>query len=166
MRVSNCQTSVEQLAPGKRSKAEHYIVMRSGLRGSLSYRQGPRTCFELTKIHGEQAKVCLNRPMKTFGDMTEQLASRQNIIQNKGFFEAAFKLYINSSGQIRQGAASRAVKKTKRKPGDKSGLGGADRLALALRRLDLTYDTEAMAAEELMGVLPREFSKWKQGVGV
>lgn len=150
----------EQLAPGKRSRPEHYMVIRSGLRGSLAYRQGPRTCYELTKIHGDKARVCLNRSMKVFGDMTEQLASRQSIALNKGFFEAACKLYVNEKGQIRLGAASRPKKQAKRKPGDMTGFGGADRLALSLQRLDLTYDTEVMGATNLIGILPREFSKW------
>ena len=150
----------EQLAPGKRSKEEHYIVVRSGQRGSLAYRHGVRTSYELVLVHGEKAQVCLNRAMKTFGDLTEQLASRQNVAHNRGFFEAAHKLYVNDKGKIRSGAASRAKKPNLRKPGEMSGFGGADRLALTLRRLDLTYDTEIMEAGELIRVLPREFRKW------
>lgn len=150
-----------QLAPGKRSRPEHYIVTRVGPRGSLEYRHGARTSYELVKIHGEKAQVCLNRSMSTFGDMTEQLASRQNIAHNKGFFEVAFELYVNKKGQIKKGAASRPQKKEKRQTGDKTGFGGASRLALALRRLDLTRDTEVMMASDLLTVLPNEFiKKW------
>ncbi|PLY00758.1 MAG: hypothetical protein C0623_06620 [Desulfuromonas sp.] len=150
-----------QLAPGRRSRSEHYIVTRNSLKGSLAYRQGPRTSYELVKIHCENACVCLNRPMKTFGDMAEQLASRQNIAYNKGYFEAACKLYVRN-GSIRRGAASRAKKPSKRAPGDKTGFGGADRLAKAVRRLDLTYDIISMHSEEMLETLPKEFDKWQE----
>jgi len=98
--------------------------------------------------------------MPTFGEMTEQLASRQTLAHNRGFFQTAYELYVGD-GKLRKGASSKPKKLRNRKPGDKTGLGSARRLATALQRLDLTYDTEVMDASGICSVLPKEFSKWE-----
>lgn len=151
----------KQLSAKKVARTEHYIVTRKGSTGSLAYRHAARTSFELAKVHGEAARICLSGPMQTFGDMTEQLASRQTIARNVGFFQAAYSLYFDGQ-KLRRGAASKPKKPKERKPGDRTGLGGARRLAIALQRLDLTYDTEIMDSSSIRLVLPREFARWNQ----
>jgi hypothetical protein len=146
-------------AKGKRRK-EHYIVTRKGSMGSLAYRQAARTSYELVYIHGEHSLVCLSVGMATFGDMAEQLASRQTLAHNRGFFQTAYELYVRN-GKLRRGASSKPTKVQIRQPKDKTGLGSARRLAIALQRLDLTYDTETMNATNISAVLPREFSRWR-----
>jgi hypothetical protein len=143
---------------GKRRK-EHYIVIRKGSRGSLAYRQAARTSFELVHIHSHHSLVCLSVGMATFGDMAEQLASRQTLAHNLGFFQTAYELYVRN-GKLRRGASSKPKKLRTRKPGDKTGLGSARRLATALQRLDLTHDTEIMEANGIVAVLPKEFNRW------
>ena len=145
-------------AKGIRRK-EHYVVVRKGSAGSLAYRNAPRTSFELFYIHGENARICLSAQMATFGDLTEQLASRQSISHNVGFFKIAVELYIKN-GKLVAGAASKLKPIKLRAPNDKSGLGSVRRLALALQRLDLTFDTEEMTSEDMKKVLPKEFNKF------
>ena len=140
-------------------RAEHYVVTRKGSAGSLAYRQAPRTSYELVKIHGECATICLKSQMHTYGDMTEQLASRQVIAHNRGFFQTAYDLYI-SGGKLKRGASSKPKKPKDRKTGDRTGLGSVRRLAIALQRLDLTHYTEHMTSGQMKEVLPKEFSKW------
>jgi hypothetical protein len=149
----------EQLSEKGIRRGEHYIPQRSGLRGSLTYRHAARTSYELVHIHGENAQVCLSVPMHTYGDMTEQLASRQTLAHNRGFFTVAARLYLRN-GKLIRGASSRAKPPKKRKAGDRTGFGAGDRLALALKRLDLTFDTQIMDSDGLVAVLPKEFSKW------
>lgn len=148
-----------QLSEKEIRRSEHYLVQRTGMKGSLAYRQAPRSCYELVSIHGENALVCLSVPMHTYGDMTEQLASRQTLAHNKGFFNVAASLYLRG-GKLRRGASSRAKSLKNRKQGDRTGFGGGGRLATALRRLDLTFDTEIMDATNLISVLPKEFRRW------
>lgn len=145
-------------AKGVRRK-EHYVVIRKGSAGSLAYRNAARTSFELFYIHGENARICLSAQMSTFGDLTEQLASRQSISHNIGFFKTAAELYIKN-GKLVTGASSKPKPIKLRAPNDKSGLGSVRRLALALQRLDLTYDTEEMSPEDMRKVLPKEFNKF------
>lgn len=141
-------------------RAEHYLVMRKGSAGSLAYRNAVRTSYELVRIHGRYAQICLRSPMHTFGELTEQLASRQAIAHNKGFFKTASELYLRDDGRLKRGASSKPKKPKDRKPGDSTGLGSVRRLAIALQRLDLTYDTEEMPSEQMTAVLPREFKKY------
>jgi hypothetical protein len=141
-------------------RAEHYVVIRKGSAGSLAYRHSVRTPYELVRIHGRYAQLCLKSPMHTFGELTEQLASRQAIAHNKGFFKTASGLYLRGDGRLKRGASSKPKKPKDRKPGDSTGLGSVRRLAIALQRLDLTYDTEEMPSEQMTAVLPREFRKY------
>jgi hypothetical protein len=151
----------EQLTAKGIRRSEHYIVKRKGSTGSLAYRHAVRTPYELFHIHGKSSEICLRNPMHTFGDMTEQLASRQSIAHNRGFFQAASELYINN-GTLKRGASSKPKKPKDRKPGERSGLGSVRRLAIALQRLDLTYDTDAMLASQMKLVLPKEFRKFAE----
>jgi len=149
-----------QLAPKKMRRAEHYVVVRKGSAGSLAYRHAVRTPYELVHIHDKYAQICLRSPMHTLGELTEQLASRQAIAHNKGFFKTASELYIGGDGRLKRGASSKPKKPKDRKPGDSTGLGSVRRLAIALQRLDLTYDTEEMPSDRMTAVLPREFRKY------
>lgn len=154
------QLSAPTARSKKPKKREHFLVVRHGFKGSLHYRQGPRTAFEMTLVHGEFARVCLSGPMGEFGDMAEQLTSRFNIAHDKGYFRAAYALYLRD-GKLIKGAASRAKKPKNRKPGEWAGLGGAGRLAKAFSRLTITYDTAEMTSEDIVTVLPREFNRFK-----
>lgn len=149
-----------QLAPKKRKMYWCYVVVRKGAVGSLAYRHVLRTAYELFHIHEDDSKICLSVPLHIWSDIEESLASRQTVAHNRGFFKTATSLYI-SEGKVRRGAASKPKKKKLRKIGDKTGYGSVRRLAIALQRLDLTYDTEVMKSSEITGVLPREFNKWQ-----
>ncbi len=140
-------------------RAEHYVVTRKGSAGSLAYRHAARTSFELVHIHGTKAEICLKSPIHTFGEITEALTSRQAIAHSRGFFQTAFEMYMHE-GKMRRGAASKPKKPKDRKPGDRTGFGSVRRLAIALQRLDLTYDTEDMDSAQMSAVLPKEFAKW------
>jgi hypothetical protein len=152
---------LKKYRPGRRFQSnEHFIVMRKGLKGSLAYRQAPRICFELVRVHGAAAKVCLTQPMNTFGDMAEQLASRSYLARNVGFFQAAAKLYLRGD-KVAPGATSYPTPPTRRKVGDKKGYGGMRRFETRLKRLQLVYDTDDMASSDLLALLPKEFAKYR-----
>lgn len=149
----------------KRKREEHYIVDRAKGRTPLVYRNGPRTCYEFVAIHGSNALIALSGPMKTFGEMTEQLASRQTVARNRAYFRAATAIYMDSNGKLKTGANAKPVPKAERKPEDKTGRGSSRRLAIALKRLDLAWDTEVMSEPALVGVLPKEFDQFAKGSG-
>jgi len=148
-----------QLASNGVRRREHYIVQRRGAVGSLAYRHSVRTPFELTHIHSEGARICLGKGMGTWGELAENLTSRQSITHNRGFFRIAKDLYL-ANGVMKRGAASKPKKPRLRKPGDRTGFGSIRRLALALQRLDLTYDTEVIEPTVMRKLLPKEFGKF------
>lgn len=141
----------------KVSKPWHYAVTRRGHSGSLAYRHLARTAYEMFWRHGESSRVMLSVPMDTWGDMSEQLTSRQKVAYHRGYIQAANALYM-SGGKLRRGAAGRVKPRAKRKPGETSGKGGVARLALAVQRLSRTYDTHPIHLSGLLGLLPSEFS--------
>lgn len=146
---------------GKVSKPWHYSVTRRGHSGSLAYRHLARTAYEMYWRHGDASLVMLNVGMSTWGDLSEQLTSRQNVAHHKGYILAANALYL-VDGKLRRGAASRVRPVAKRKPDEKIGRGGVARLALAVRRLCLTYDTHMLPTENMLQLLPKEFTRFLQ----
>ena len=149
-----------QLAPSKVRRSEHYICVRRGSAGSLLHRNASRTAFELVSIHGANAKFALQQKMHTHGQLLESLSASQSIVRNCGFFAAAAKMYVDADGKIKKGATSKPKNPKDRKLGDLSGKGSIRRLPVALRRLDLTYDVDALTSDELVAKLPREYEHW------
>ena len=143
----------------KVSKPWHYTVSRHGHSGSLAYRHLARTAYEMYWRHGQASLVMLNVDMSTWGDLSEQLTSRQNVAYHRGYIQAANALYLKD-GKLRRGAASRVRPIKKRKPGETIGKGGAARLALAVRRLCRTYDTHVLETSDLIDLLPKEFKNF------
>lgn len=143
----------------KASKSWHYTVTRRGHAGSLAYRHLARTAFEMYWRHGENSLVMLYVDMSTWGELSEQLTSRQNVAYNRGYVQAANALYMNN-GTPRRGAASRVRPVRKRRVGETRGRGGAARLALAVRRLCRTYDTHILDTSAMLELLPREFKSF------
>jgi len=141
----------------KDSKSWHYLVTRRGHSGSLAYRHLARTAYEMFSRHGASSRVMLAVPMDTWGDMSEQLTSRQKVAYHRGYIQAANELYM-FEGKLRRGAAGRVRPRAKRKPGETVGKGGVARLALAVQRLSRTYDTHPIPVSGLLGLLPKEFS--------
>jgi hypothetical protein len=143
----------------KVSKYWHYTVTRRGHSGSLAYRHLARTAFEMYWRHGADSIVMLHVDMSTWGDLSEQLTSRQNVAYHRGYIRTANTLYL-SNGGLRRGAASRVRPVSKRKPGETVGRGSVGRLALAVRRLCRTYDTHVLETAEMLKLLPREFTNF------
>lgn len=145
----------------KVSKPWHYVVTRHGHSGSLAYRHLVRTSFEMYWRHGENSSVVLSADMSTWGDLSEQLTSRQNVAYHRGYMQAAKALYM-ANGAVIRGAASRTRNPKKRKPGETRGRGGVARLALAVRRLYRTYDTHALSTAQMLELLPKEFQHFSE----
>ncbi|MGF6486961.1 hypothetical protein [Pseudomonas frederiksbergensis] len=143
----------------KMSKYWHYSIERKGHSGSLAYRHLARTSFEMYWRHGPEALVMLSAKMPTWGDLSEQLTSRQNVVYHRAYIQTANAMYMKE-GEPLTGAANRVKPMKKRKRGDTTGKGGVGRLALAVRRLSRTYDTHTLQPSQMMELLPREFTNF------
>lgn len=142
-------------ASGKRSpKLEYRYVLSSDYRHY--YRHLVRSPWQLAKDHGEASRFLLIAPLKqshplsVHGDILEQFGGRQQILGSRPIIKAANKLYFDGKKlRPRTGVAG-------------NGRGSARRFGMVLRQLDLTYDPECMSDSEFIGILPKEFEKWRK----
>lgn len=119
------------------------------------YRHLVRTPWLLAREHGENSKLLLLRtkdqafPLRTHGEVLEQLGGRSSVLRSKPLIAEANRLYADpGTGRPRPGVTTRSR-------------GGVSRFGAVLRQFDLTYDVENLEDGVLLGLLPREFDRWK-----
>jgi hypothetical protein len=113
---------------------------------------GPYLIYKAFRDDPSQAAILLAGRVEAPGEIVEQLASRQEIIQNKALVEAATKLYLNKS----TGKAKRGVT-------NKDQPGTVRRFADLINQLDINWDLFSMDADHLLNRLPAEFDAFKDG---
>jgi hypothetical protein len=112
---------------------------------------GPYHIYKAYRDNPGLAQIVLFSPVDTITDYTEQLASRQDIVQNKAAIAAATRLYFNpQSGKAKRGAAP-----NQHKPGT------LRRFADLINQLDPTFDLYSMDAVQLLSKLPAEFDAYR-----
>lgn len=112
--------------------------------------RGPVRILRLFKDRPDAAAIVLCQHPQSPGDFVEQLASRQERITNPAIIEDANSLYFNpKTGKPKRGASPNW-----RRPGT------LRRFSDILDQLDLTYDLYSMSADNLVGLLPDEFSTY------
>jgi hypothetical protein len=84
------------------------------------------------------------------GDVVEQLASRQELITNRSVMSVVTTLYFDTT-----------AKKPKKGSGGKAD-GSPRRLADIINQYDLTYDLYALTEDGLLGLLPKEFDRFRR----
>lgn len=142
---------------GKPLAKPHYILQSA----RLSYRLIARTAWDLVSLHKEAAKVALASPKSPWGDMAEQMTSRQEIYAHRSFWPVANALYAMSDGSVKKGVTSQRKKEAQYDPNSKAGLGGVRRLQFTFRQFERTYNLRRMNEGEILELLPTEYSKWR-----
>jgi hypothetical protein len=111
---------------------------------------GPYLIFKAFRENPETAKIVLSGPLDTISDFIEQLASRQDFVQNKAVIGAATALYFDEhTGKPKRGAAD-----TKHSPGT------LRRFVDIINQFEPTWDLYSMTAKQLVAKLPHEFSSY------
>ena len=111
--------------------------------------------FTIARFHkGSVGNSLLWPKVSVHGDMMEQIAARQEFIQNYNILEALDRLYIttNESGQnlLKPGSTEEEVD------------GSVRRFIAVLQQLDRTYDFFGMDSSDILSMLPDEFDGFKQ----
>lgn len=127
----------------------------------LGYRLIARTAWDLVSLHGDAAKVALGSTRSPWGEMAEQMTSRQEIYANRSFWPVASQLYVTSDGAVKVGATSQRNREARRDPKSKAGLGGVRRLPFAFKQFDRTYNLRVMESTAIAALLPMEYKKWR-----
>lgn len=110
---------------------------------------GPYRIYRAHRANPDSALILLGGPFGSHGEVVEQFASRLEIVTNHGVIETLTTLYWDAAG-----------KKLRRGAGGKDA-GSARRLADVLHQFDLTWDLYALTAPCLLGLLPKEFDKFR-----
>lgn len=139
---------------GRRRVGEHARYIPEPNAFQRFYRHlllGPYLVYRAHKDHPAAAGAVLASPVAAPGDMVEQLASRQELVSNVAAMSVATKLYVDDKGNLKRGAGGK-------------GAGSVRRLVDILNQFDLTYDLYAMPSDELLGLLPKEFDRFRTSV--
>jgi len=111
---------------------------------------GAYLVYSVYGLNDDLSKLLLYTPPNIESGFHHQLAQRQSIITNKGLMEAAHLLYISKlESKPKYGAIA------------KNKAGTVYRFIDVIQQLDLNYDLYSMSGEEVLQLLPAEFSKWK-----
>lgn len=109
---------------------------------------GPYRIYTAFRLEPKIALSLLCTPPYQPGEVVEQMTSRQELVTNSSIIEAATKLYVDNKGEShKRGAAGK-------------GPGSARRLADVIAQLDLTWDLYSLSTEEVLTLLPQEFSRF------
>lgn len=142
---------------GKPLAKPHYIMQSP----RLAYRLVARTAWDLVSLHGTAAKVALGSLRSPWGEMAEQMTSRQEIYAHRSFWPVANALYAMPDGSVKKGATSQRQKKDRCDPKSKAGLGGIRRLPFTFKQFERTYNLRQMDSDEITKLLPTEYVKWQ-----
>jgi len=105
----------------------------------------------LTHLEDEKAVLGFNENNYEHNDFIEQIASRQFIISHPNLIEAFSILYFdNTSERPKRGAQSR------------QRAGNIRRFVKIIQQFELTYDIYSMSPEQIIDLMPEEFSGWKR----
>lgn len=140
---------------GRRKVLEtpHYVFKDGGVR--FDFRSSYRHHLWLAwRVYSQNpthpAQALLRLPLSTHPEIVEQVAGRQEFLTIPCLLSAADLLYWDAANRkVRAGVASKKSPATIR------------RLAMVAGQLDLTYDLHAMTGEELLGLLPAEFDRFR-----
>ena len=110
---------------------------------------GPFLIVRAHRDNPERAIAMLCNPLWKPGEIVEQLASRKELVTNRGVIELATRLYYDAENKSFKRGAGSSVK------------GAARRLAALLNQLDLTFYLYGMTADELLALLPKEFDRFR-----
>jgi hypothetical protein len=113
---------------------------------------GPYRIYRAHRDNPDRAMALLCEPVSQPGDIVEQFASRQELVTNRVVMELVKTLYLDQeSNRPRRGAAGK-------------GNGSARRLTDVLNQFDLTWDLHMVKVSDLIGMLPREFDRFRAAI--
>jgi hypothetical protein len=146
---------IDTLAPvqangQRRMLATYSYLLTEGYR--TYFRHLVRQSVVLVGMHGELARLFLTMVKGGIGlnAAAIELATRQDLVANRPLMEVAHLLYFDHQRKrLRRGTSTSA------RPGV------IRRFAAVAQQLDLTYDLYSMSPDQIAGLLPRDFDRWK-----
>ncbi|MFK0033577.1 hypothetical protein [Pseudomonas monteilii] len=142
---------------GKLLAKSHYVHESP----RLAYRLIVRTAWQLFFLHGEVSRVALGSIRSPWGDMAEQMTSRQEMYSHQNYWAVAKDLYTLADGSLKTGVTTRRPPVSKRGPKTRAGLGCVQRLPFTFKQFERTYNLRKMPKDDILRLLPNEYSRWR-----
>ena len=133
--------------PGER--ARHIPDVQNFQRYYRHLLLGPVAIYRAHADEPGRARGVLMTHISAPGDVVEQLASRQELITNRSVMSVVTNLYYD------------ALKSSPKKGSGGKADGSPRRLADIINQYDLTYDLYSLTEEGLLGLLPKEFDRFR-----
>jgi hypothetical protein len=109
---------------------------------------GPYLLMQAHRGDPESVRGLLATTPDAPGEVYEQLAARKYTVTSPSVVQAATFLYFDfNTGKLKRGAGGSAA-------------GSPRRLSEVLQQFDLTYDLQAIPANRLLNILPKEFARF------
>lgn len=144
----------DQLCPagtdGRRQPSQIYNYILSSDRRH-QYRHAIRTTYLFVKEYGETVYFMFSNPLDKRGEITEQLAARQDILGCRGVIEAASNLYFDK------------LRMSPKRGASAKGPGTIRRFGVVLKQFARTYDLFSLNGQQVLEILPREFNRFRSG---
>ena len=106
--------------------------------------------------HGAASQVLLTSPAHRDSHFYQVITGVQDLIANRGVLEAASLLYFDEGEK----KLKRGCQPSQPRPGT------VRRFVRVLQHLDVTHDVYGMSGEEIVAILPDEFSTWRDDASV
>jgi hypothetical protein len=106
--------------------------------------------YQVYRRHGPFSILLLSGPLNSESAVYHEIASRQDLIANKGVIEATLHLYMDR----KRGTPKHGCQDPKAPPGS------IRRLVRVLQQLDVNYDIYGMSGKDIVDLLPSEFDGW------
>ncbi len=138
---------------GKPSLRDHsyYILSEHGLRYYRHRIAGPARIYWWFRDKPREARLFLNSEIDQVSEFEERLAVTMRYMSNRELMKVADALYFDTKTfRQKRGSVS-----------DASRPGVLRRFMTVIDQLDRTYDLHSMTAEQILGLLPHEFDRWK-----
>ena len=121
---------------------------------SESYKNRSRhavyTTWQLVEHYGQSARFLLSRELPKRGEIIEQLMARQYFMSCDGVMKTASKLYYDEARKtFKKGSAAR------------TSPGCIARYVNWLQQLEINYDLFSISSDDLLGLMPKEFDRFK-----
>lgn len=146
----------DQVCPPGKSGARHpgrnyRHIPEPGFRyGRRHLLSGAYLVYTIYGLSDRLAEYLLYTALPVESDLFNEIVSRQNLVTNPVVVEATGRLYFDPvSRKPRRGVFQRTT------------AGNTRRFAMVIQQLDLNYDLYSMTCDELLGLLPPEFDRWK-----
>lgn len=121
---------------------------------SENYNHRPRhaifTTWQLVDLYGDFSHFLLSRELPVRGELIEQLMARQYFLSCAGVMQAASTLYYDPDRKtFKKGSAGR------------TSAGCVYRFVNWLQQLEINYDLFSISSDDLVGLMPKEFDRFK-----